>query len=167
MPTPTAERPRMPDGYGLPDGTDGLLPWEEVDSRLRTSRVYWLATTRPDGRPHVVPRWGAWLDGCLHYDGSPATRHVRNLADNPHCAVHLEDGTQAVILEGTAGPAAPPPAGLGQRLSAEFSRKYGGQGYAPPPDAWDGPDAGGLCVFTPATGLAWTSFPSDATRYIF
>ncbi len=157
----------MPDGYGVPDGTDGLLPWEVVDERLRESRVYWMATTRPDGRPHVVPRWGVWLDGRLYYDGAPTTVHARNLRTNPHCALHLEDGTRAAVLEGTAAPATPPGPGLGGRISAEMSRKYGVDGYSPPPDSWDGEAAGGLCVFTPVKGLAWHSFPADVTRYRF
>ena len=46
----------MPEGYGVPEGPEGLLGWEEVDARLAEARVYWMATTRPDGRPHVVPR---------------------------------------------------------------------------------------------------------------
>jgi hypothetical protein len=162
-----ADRPVMPDGYGVPDGTDGLLPWEVVDERLRDSRVYWMATTRPDGRPHVVPRWGAWLDGRLYYDGAPTTVHARNLRTNPHCALHLEDGTRAAVLEGTAAPADPPGPALGGRISAEITRKYADDGYSPSPDNWEGEHAGGLCVFTPAKGLAWHSFPADVTRYRF
>lgn len=165
--TPTADRPRMPDGYGVPEHADGLLPWDAVEARLRDSHVYWMATTRPDGRPHVVPRWGVWLDGRLHYDGSPATRHVRNLQANGNCVLHLEDGTRAAIFEGVAGPADPPGPDLGARISAEMHRKYGAEGYRPPPDAWDGEDAGGLCAFTPHTGLAWHSFPADVTRFHF
>ena len=159
------DRPVMPDGYGVPVEVDGLLTWEEVERRLVAATVYWLATTRPDGRPHVVPRWGVWLDGGFLYDGSPATRHARNLSANSSCVLHLENGSEVVILEGTSGPS--PPAGpeLGRRLSAEFARKYKLLGYAPAADAWDGPDAGGLCRFRPDLGLAWTRFPTDTTRF--
>lgn len=167
MTTPTAGRPRMPDGYGVPDDTDGLLAWDAVDERLRDARVYWMATTRPDGRPHVVPRWGVWLDGRLYYDGAPTTRHAQNLLANPHCALHLEDGTRAAILEGTSQPSRPPGPDLGGRIAADLRRKYAGDGYEPEPDAWEGEDAGGLCVFTPRTGLAWHAFPADVTRYRF
>lgn len=167
MTAPRSDRPRMPDGYGVPQDVDGLLAWDAVDERLRESRVYWMATTRPDGRPHVVPRWGVWLDGRLYYDGAPTTRHALNLRENPHCALHLEDGTRAAILEGTAGPSAPPGLDLGGRISAEMHRKYADDGYRPAPDAWEGEDAGGLAVFTPRTGLAWHSFPVDVTRYHF
>lgn len=157
----------MPDGYGVPETTDGLLEWATVEARLETATEFWLATTRPDGRPHVVPRWGAWLDGRFWYDGSPMTRHARNLAGNPACALHLESGTDVVILEGRSEPSAPVAGELGQRLSDAFATKYRDRGYAPAPDAWAGDDAGGLAVFTPRTGLAWTDFPSDVTRFHF
>jgi nitroimidazol reductase NimA-like FMN-containing flavoprotein (pyridoxamine 5'-phosphate oxidase superfamily) len=162
--TPSVDRPVMPDGYGVPTDKDGLLDWADVERRLVESVVYWLATTRPDGRPHVVPRWGVWVDGAFWYDGSPQTRHVRNLVANPACTLHLEDGTRAVIVEGTAGPAAPPGPALGARLSAAYG-KYKELGYAPGPDSWDGDLSGGLCRLTPATALAWLTFPVDVTRF--
>lgn len=161
------DRPEMPDGYGVPETSDGLLAWEAVEARLRDSTVYWLATTRPDGRPHVVPRWGAWVDGRLFYDGAPTTRHAVNLRSNGHCVLHLEDGTRAVIVEGTSRPASPPGSELGGRIAAEMARKYGADGYAPEPDSWEGEDAGGLCVLTPDKALAWNSFPADVTRFRF
>jgi hypothetical protein len=167
MTAPSKDRPRMPDGYGAPAHDDGLLPWDAVEARLRDARVYWMATTRPDGRPHVVPRWGVWVGDHLYYDGAPTTRHALNLRTNPHCALHLEDGTRAAILEGTSGPADAPGPDLGARISAEMHRKYAEDGYRPPPDAWEGEDAGGLCVFTPHKGLAWHSFPTDVTRFHF
>ena len=56
--TPTRSRPSFPAGYGLPEGDEGMLDWSQVRQRLVASKHYWLATVRPDGRPHVVPRWG-------------------------------------------------------------------------------------------------------------
>ena len=97
---PVAGRPQMPDGYGIPESNDGLLPWRYVDEQMGQSKNYWLCTVRPDGRPHSVPLWAAWVDGVLYYDGAPDTIHNRNVAANPNVSVHLEDGTTAVILEG-------------------------------------------------------------------
>ena len=82
----------MPDGYGLPATTDGLLSWDVVEQRLTAAKYYWLATVRPDGTPHSVPRWGVWLDGAFYYDGAPTTRHARNLETNPACTLTLESG---------------------------------------------------------------------------
>jgi Pyridoxamine 5'-phosphate oxidase len=164
---PARDRPQMPDGYGVPATTDGLLDWSDVEARLTTSPQYWLATTRPDGRPHVVPRWGVWVDGRFWYDGAPTTVHVRNLAQRSACTLHLEDGWKAVIVEGTSQPAPPPGVDLGARLAAAFADKYADWGYRPKPDAWEGPAAGGLVLFTPIKALAWFDFPTDVTRFRF
>jgi hypothetical protein len=157
----------MPEGYGVPASGDGLLDWSAVEARLVSSPQYWMATTRPDGRPHVVPRWGVWVDGRLWYDGAPTTVHACNLAHNPACTLHLEDGWKAVVVDGASRPAAPPGVDLGARLAASFADKYADRGYAPEPDAWEGPDAGGLVVFTPAKAVAWFDFPNDVTRFRF
>jgi nitroimidazol reductase NimA-like FMN-containing flavoprotein (pyridoxamine 5'-phosphate oxidase superfamily) len=167
----------MPEGYGLPSTTEGLLAWADVEARLVAATSYWLATVRPDGRPHVVPRWGVWLDGRFWYDGAPSTVHARNLVVNPACSLHLESGTEAVIVEGESRPARAPAETLGARLSAAFA-KYHELGYSPAADAWAGEagptdegaadeGAGGLRVLTPRRALAWFTFPADATRFQF
>lgn len=157
----------MPDGYGIPESDDGVLEWSAVQDRLKESNHYWMATTRPDGRPHVVPRWGVWLEGQFWYDGAPDTIHVRNLNADSRCVLHLEDGRQAVIIEGTSVAAAPPGLEFGGRLSAEISSKYGTLGYSPEPNSWEGPDSGGLRVFNPVKAMAWFDFPKDVTRFRF
>ena len=164
---PTADRPVVPDGYGVPDSDEGLIPWSLVEDRLTTSMHYWMATTRPDGSPHVIPRWGVWLDGRFWYDGSPDTVHVRNLQHNPACVLNLEDGARAVIVEGRSDVARRPGRELGGKLSQAFSAKYGPHGYRPEPDAWEGPDSGGLRMFTPVKAMAWFDFPTDMTRFSF
>lgn len=161
------DRPRMPDGYGVPESAEGLLDWSAVEQQLVEARHVWLSTTRPDGRPHVVPRWGVWLDGRYFYDGSPETVHARNLRTNPACVLHLESATEVVVVEGTAGPSEPITGELGERLSAAYRAAYGDQGYEPAPDAWSGPDAGGMCVLQPVSALAWRRFPADVTRFRF
>lgn len=157
----------MPDGYGVPESDDGTLAWEAVEERLRAAPQYWMATTRTDGRPHVVPRWGVWVDGGLFYDGAPTTVHAQNLVANPACSLHLEDGWHAVVVEGRSAPAEPPGLDLGGRIAAAMAVKYGQRGYAPEPDAWEGEGAGGLVRFTPAKALAWFDFPNDVTRFRF
>ncbi len=164
---PFRDRPRVPDGYGVPDSDEGVLEWSAVEDRLRSSANYWMATTRPDGRPHIVPRWGVWMDGQFWYDGAVETIHVKNLNENTACVLHLEDGRQAVIVEGRSEAAAPPGLELGQRLAAEMSAKYGALGYSPEPTAWEGPHAGGLRVFSPTKAMAWFEFPTDMTRFRF
>jgi hypothetical protein len=163
----SVDRPRMPEGYGVPEGTEGIRSWREVESQLIESLHFWLSSTRPDGRPHVVPRWGVWLDGRFWYDGSPDTIHARNVRANPACSLNLESGADVVIVEGTSRPSAPIEGELGVRLSDAFVRKYGIRGYAPEPDAWSGAEAGGMYVLTPSKAMAWRDFPVDVTRFRF
>lgn len=167
MTTPSRDRPDLPDGYGVPGDDEGLLEWSRISRLLGDSLHYWMATTRPDGRPHVVPRWGVWLDDRLYYDGSPQTVHARNLSANPACALHLGDGKDAVIVEGTSLASEPVTGVLGERISAEMNRKYAAAGFTTEPSSWSGADAGGLRVFTPDKAMAWFSFPTDLTRFRF
>ncbi len=163
---PTVDRPDVPEGYGLPEGSDGLLTWAEVETRLRAAHHYWLSSVRPDGTPHAVPRWGVWLDGRFWYDGAPTTRHTRNVEQNPAVTLTLESGTEVVIVEGDSVATRAEPDPLGARLSEAFT-KYQASGYAPGPDAWAGVDGGGLRVITPRRAMAWFSFPTDCTRFRF
>jgi nitroimidazol reductase NimA-like FMN-containing flavoprotein (pyridoxamine 5'-phosphate oxidase superfamily) len=163
---PHRSRPTVPQGYGVPTSTQGMLSWTQVEERLVAAKHYWLATVRPDGRPHVVPRWGVWLDGRFYYDGAPTTRHALNLRDNPHVTLNLENGWEAVIVEGRSDPTRADVADLGPRLATAFA-KYHDQGYEPGPDSWAGEDGGGLRVITPVTAMAWFSFPTDMTRFRF
>jgi hypothetical protein len=97
--TPKATRPEIP-GYGLPRSKKGLLPWKWAEDRLKKSRQYWIATTRPDGRPHVMIVWALWMDGLLYFSTGKQSVKARNLAQNPHCAMASERADEGVILEG-------------------------------------------------------------------
>jgi pyridoxamine 5'-phosphate oxidase-like protein len=102
-PLPAASRPFMPE-YGLKKATEGhgLLPWRWAQSRLLKSHNYWIATTRPGGRPHVMPVWGLWLDDAFYFSTGAKSRKARNLAANSHCVICTENAAQAVVLEGRA-----------------------------------------------------------------
>jgi len=91
-------------GYGIAAAEDGrgLLPWSWAEERLTRSRAYWLATTRPDGRPHVMPVWCLWDDGALWFSSSVGSRKVRNLRADPRCAVTTDEAMQPVVVEGRA-----------------------------------------------------------------
>ena len=168
MPDPKISRPKFPPGYA--DKPASLLTWDWVAAQLTESKHYWLCSIRPPspdaqgGRPHVVPRWGVFVDDKFYYDGSSETRHARNIEKNPHVALHLESGSQAIILEGIAAPAGKPSPELAKKLSKAYGKKYKELGYAPKPDSWDG---GGLYVFTPKQCIAWSNFTQDPTRFVF
>lgn len=155
-------RPKFPPGYA--DNPASYVDWEWVEGQLTEAVNYWLCSVRPDGRPHVVPRWGAFLDNRFYYDGSPETRHARNIEHNPYVSLHLESGTQVIILEGTSRPAEKPGEEFAKRLAKAIGGKYAGQGYTPEPTQWDD---GGLYVFTPRQCIAWTVFYENPTKFIF
>ena len=161
MNAPKITRPKFPPGYV--DKPASFLTWDWVVERLTESKHYWLCSVRPNGRPHTIPRWGVFLDNKFYYDGSPETRHARNLEKNPHVTLNLEDGRQAIFLEGISEPAGKPSAELGKRLSEAY-KKYKEYGYAPEPNSWD---EGGLYVFTPRQCIAWSNFTEDPTKFVF
>ena len=101
-PIPEPGRPQMPEGYGL--HADGVtftpIEWDWVTAQLVQSRNYWVATTRNNGKPHVSPVWGLWLDGRIHFATDGASLKARNLARNLSCSVHLESGDDVVIVDG-------------------------------------------------------------------
>ena len=150
-------------GYGLlPAGDgDGLLPWSWAEQRLESSHNYWLATTRPDHHPHVMPLWGIWMDGSFAFSTGRLSVKARNLRANPWCVVVTEDPAEAVIVEGLARLV--DDAHLLRQISDAYAAKYG----AAPQDPIEGP----LYLLTPvrAFGLIEKEeeFARSATRWTF
>jgi nitroimidazol reductase NimA-like FMN-containing flavoprotein (pyridoxamine 5'-phosphate oxidase superfamily) len=161
MSTPKISRPQFPPGYV--ENPTKTVPWEMVEQRLAEAKNYWLCSVYPDGRPHVIPRWAVYVDGKIYYDGSPETRHARNITQNPRVALHLESGDQALIVDGTAKEAGKPSKELAAKIAAAYCAKYTPFGYSPQPDQWN---EGGLFVFTPKKVLTWTNFMDDPTRFV-
>ena len=158
MSKPVAEKLDIPSEYGNPTQR---LEWADVKRRLESAIVYWIASTRPDGRPHVIPRDGIWLDGGLYYGGSPKTVHHRNITHNPHVAVHVGDGQEAIIVEG-AVEIEKPTEEMAARLSDRSFAKYPQYGRIEPSLYM-----GGVSVLRPRRVLAWTTFTENATRFRF
>jgi Pyridoxamine 5'-phosphate oxidase len=89
--------------------------------------VYWLSTVRPDGRPHVTPLLGLWLDNAFYFCTGADERKARNLAHNAYCVVttgcnRLTEGTD-LVFEGKATWITDD-ADL-QRLADAYEAKYG------------------------------------------
>lgn len=158
---PRVDRPHVP-GYGIPRSTKGMLPWSWAVERLERATIYWLATTSAAGAPHLIPIWGAWVDGRWYVEGGP-TRWQRNLRENPQLAIHIESPSgEVVIVEGPCVEiVAPEPALTGRILGGYAKYK---PGYAADPANWS---RGGLWELRPLKAFAWTTFPNDMTRYRF
>jgi nitroimidazol reductase NimA-like FMN-containing flavoprotein (pyridoxamine 5'-phosphate oxidase superfamily) len=78
------------------------VAWAEARRRLEEADTYWLATARPDGRPHVVPVLAVWVDDALHVSAGAGTRKGRNLARDPRCVVVAGSPSLDLVLEGRA-----------------------------------------------------------------
>jgi hypothetical protein len=154
---PEAATMRLPAAYGEPGRR---LDWAVVEERLAAAMHYWLATTRPDGRPHVVPVDGLWSDGACYFGGHPATVHQRNLRADPRVVLHLDDGDAATIAEGVAEWHLPSAADEAAALAAAAKAKYG---FGRSPEDY----LTGTWRLRPATVLAWTVLHQDATRFTF
>lgn len=94
---PLAEPLSSPPGTPL-----APLTWAEARTRLADNEDYLLATSDPDGKPHVVPVLGVWLDGAICFVTNRQTRKARNLAHNEGCAVTAPGHDLDLVLEGTA-----------------------------------------------------------------
>lgn len=151
---PKRTRPDIPREYGVPKTAKGMIEWKWVVEQLEKARHYWLVSLYPDGRPHCVPSWGAWVDNKLYFSGGDMTRHAKNLAVNPTMIAHLESGDQVVIVHGRAEKAANVPAEIMTKIEAAYTTKYG-------------MGEGAQYALIPTKILAWTAFPATPTRFLF
>src|SRR5262249_27502070 len=152
-------RPRMP-GYGIPAKKAGLLPWKWATDRLRSSRNYWIATTRPGGAPHVMVIWGVWLDGAFWFSTRAKSRKGRNLAAESRCVICTDDAAKAVILEGVAEAVQRSQQAPLRKFASAYARKY----------RWrvqDQPHPVYRLAPRVAFGLLERRFTATATRWIF
>jgi hypothetical protein len=159
------------------------LPWSRALKALETAatetqsetgapRTYWLATVRPDQRPHLAGVGALWVDGSFYFTSGAGTRKSRNLAANPNCVISVALNGIDLVVEGTArrvtdGPtlrrlaelyaAQGWPARVSDgALTAEFSAPSAG------PAPWD------LYVVTPSTAFGVAAAePYGATRWRF
>lgn len=160
---PMADRPHLAKDYGVDSHNfSGLLPWSWLSERMANARNYWIGTTRPDGRPHVMPVWGVWLDEIFYFSTSRISRKGRNMAANPQIVVHLESGNEAVIFEGTV--AEVHDAALISAMTDVYEAKYN---FRPLYNAE--PAGSGIYVLQPKVAYAWLEkdFTNSATRWRF
>jgi hypothetical protein len=83
------------------------LPWSRPRDLLAretagSDLTFFVATVRPDGRPHSAGVGAIWVDGALYFVGGPGTRRSRNLAANPACSVSVRLPGIDLVLEGEA-----------------------------------------------------------------
>jgi nitroimidazol reductase NimA-like FMN-containing flavoprotein (pyridoxamine 5'-phosphate oxidase superfamily) len=79
-----------------------VTPWAEISTRFAEGSTHWLATTQPDGRPHVVPVGALWVDGAGYFTMGQGTRKGKNLANNSHCTISFSIRGFDVVINGEA-----------------------------------------------------------------
>jgi hypothetical protein len=83
------------------------LPWSRARDLLASESpesdlTFFVATVRPDGRPHTAGVGAIWVDDALYFVGGPSTRRSRNLAANPACSISVRLPGLDLVLEGAA-----------------------------------------------------------------
>ena len=147
------------------------VSWQQVSDALAAAELYWLSTVRQDGRPHITPLVGVWVDDSFVFCTGPEEQKAQNLEHSTAVAVTTgnnmwKDGLD-VVVEGTAervtGKAALAP------LADAIREKYYGEWDFTPEDEGFGHDSHIAYVFRvpPAKVLAFAKSPHGQTRFTF
>lgn len=96
-------------------------PPPTIAARLEQEQIIWLASVRPNGRPHLVLLWYVWAGGRIYLCVASASVKVRNLRANPAVALALESGSAPVVVEDQAALLARP---WPEEAVLGFQRKY-------------------------------------------
>jgi nitroimidazol reductase NimA-like FMN-containing flavoprotein (pyridoxamine 5'-phosphate oxidase superfamily) len=145
-------------------------PWLEARARLEQAPVSWLATVRPDGRPHVTPLMTVWLDDVVYFCTGQDERKAKNLVHHPYCMLTtgcntLTEGLDLVV-EGTAVWVSDE-ATL-QRVADQYAAKYDWH-YTVHAGTLHGADGNVAVVYavTPTTAFGFGKGTFSQTRWRF
>lgn len=103
---------------------DASGPRASIESALERHDVVWLSSTRPDGRPHLVPVWFVWSDGLIVVFSKPGAQKVRNLLADPRAMVAIGERTADFDIELIEAEAEVAPGSLDETARERFARKY-------------------------------------------
>jgi Pyridoxamine 5'-phosphate oxidase len=154
------DRPAIPPEYGAGAG-DQYVPWAHVEERLVHDRVVWIVTVARGGRPRVRPVDSLFVDGYVWVGGSASTAWMRDLAERPSVAVHLDRVDDVIIIDGDAEVLEAIEPALAERLAAASNAKF--PEYGMTADAY----RRGAVRIRLRTVVAWTDFAKDPTRFRF
>jgi hypothetical protein len=97
-------------------------PWSTAADLLGSADTYWLATVRPDGRPHVVPVLAVWVDDTLHFVASDISRKAVDLARDARCTITTHGKGLDLVVDGEATKATD--GALLPRVADAYAAKY-------------------------------------------
>ena len=91
--------------------------------------TYWVVAASAS-HPHPRPVWGIWTgDAVVLSIGSPVL--AVGVDANPACTVHLDSGTDVVVLEGVAQRITEPDAALVAAYDEKYDWQYSYDEYGP------------------------------------
>lgn len=135
---------------------------EQINRFLATPKLIGrLATVSAQGTPHVVPVWYLWEDDFIWIHTFESTRKVRQLRQNPHCALVVDvadpvEGLTAVLIEGQAELVTEPHAEVRARAERVYQRYLtAGELAAPDPQSWLDSAEGLVLKILPRKIIAW------------
>jgi nitroimidazol reductase NimA-like FMN-containing flavoprotein (pyridoxamine 5'-phosphate oxidase superfamily) len=152
--------------------TDQATDWSSVDQALTNAELYWLTTVRGDGRPHVTPLVGVWVENSFVFCTGPDEQKARNLERNSNVAVTTganswKEGLD-VVVEGSATRL------TGKQtltaLADAYREKYSGEwDFTATDEAFGHPDGGLAHVFrvAPTKVIAFAKSPHGQTTFRF
>ncbi|MGH2712263.1 MAG: pyridoxamine 5'-phosphate oxidase family protein [Actinomycetota bacterium] len=117
---------------------DISLTHEEIEDYLTTHRMARVATADSSGRPHVVPLWFVWVDGCMFLNSTLGNVTVENAESSGKATAVVDDGETYDELRGVVVTARFSRADDDPRIpraSEAWSNKYMG-GNPVPYGAW-------------------------------
>lgn len=146
--------------------------WEETRRALEAAELFWIATVRADGRPHMTPLVAVWLDDALHFCTGEAEQKAVNLRGNQNVILmtgcNQWDGGLDVVVEGEAVRVTD--RSTLERLAEAWARKWDGRwDYEPGDDGFKGDENEGVLVFSlrPAKVFAFAKGNFSHTRHGF
>jgi len=144
---PRRFRPKFPEEWKVPNDPKLWITWAHASKKLRNEDVYWVSTSSPEGKAHAAPVWGIWKGGSFCFETDPESVKGRNLKENSRTVVHIQDGLDTVIIEGTTARLRDK-AELGS-LMKDYARKYD---YKPD---WSGERSQVVFKVSPKIAHAW------------
>jgi nitroimidazol reductase NimA-like FMN-containing flavoprotein (pyridoxamine 5'-phosphate oxidase superfamily) len=103
--------------------------WPDTREGLENAELFWIATVRADGRPHVCPLVAVWLDDALYFTTGATEQKALNLRANENVVLTTGcndwDRGLDVVVEGPAR--AVSDRVLLARLATAWSAKWDGR----------------------------------------
>jgi nitroimidazol reductase NimA-like FMN-containing flavoprotein (pyridoxamine 5'-phosphate oxidase superfamily) len=152
------------------------VSWQQVSDALAAAELYWVTTVRRDGRPHITPLVGIWIDDAFVFCTGPDEQKAHNLDHSSSVAITTgantwNDGLD-VVVEGDAERVKGRDALT--KLAEAVRKKYDGDwDFTPVDDGFGHTDDSGdshiafVYRVPPAKVLAFAKSPHGQTTFRF